>query len=98
MQYTEFQLPANNPLAKYCKAYVTDTDCRIMVGREPIGPKGEMEWHLSISCADRYPTWDEIKWARYEFIPDSITVGMILPPKEEYINIHPNCFHLNELH
>ena len=29
-------------------------------------------WHLSIAHPVRYPSWDEIKAARYEFIPDDV--------------------------
>jgi hypothetical protein len=59
-------------------------------------------WHLSISHRTnehppepgRYPTWDEIKEARYRFLPPDITVAMILPPPGEYVNVHDTCFHL----
>jgi hypothetical protein len=51
-------------------------------------------YHLSISTPYRNPTWEEIHTARYDFIPDEITMAMILPPKEEYVNIHNYCFHL----
>ena len=54
-------------------------------------------WHLSISHPTRYPKWDEIKEARYALLPDDITVGMLLPPKDGYVNLHPNCFHLHEV-
>lgn len=53
--------------------------------------------HLSISHPERYPTWEEIKEARYDLLPNECTVGILLPPKEEYVNIHPNCFHLHEV-
>ena len=67
-------------------------DCVVMVGEEPgIG------WHLSISHKKRYPSWDEIRDARYQFMPGNITVAMLLPPKSEYVNVHPNCFHLHEI-
>lgn len=55
------------------------------------------KWHLSIAHPTRYPTWDEIKDARYEFIPNNVTVALLLPPKEEYVNLHKNCFHLHEI-
>jgi hypothetical protein len=54
-------------------------------------------WHLSISHPTRYPTWDEIKAARYDLLPDDCTMGMLLPPSGEYVNVHPNCFHLHEV-
>ena len=54
-------------------------------------------WHMSIAHPNRYPTWDEIKDARYEFLPDNINAAMLFPPKKEYVNLHPNCFHLWEI-
>lgn len=57
-------------------------------------------WHLSISCAYRYPTWDEIYAAWYDLVPGagSTTIGaIILPTKAEYVNLHPNCFHVYQL-
>lgn len=57
----------------------------------------EMEWHLSVSHPNRYPTWDEIKALRYAILPDSLTFGILLPPKAEYVNNHKNCFHLMQV-
>lgn len=79
----------------YNKAYAKG-DCRIWISREVYG-NHEVRWHLSISCKDRYPTWDEIRDARYDLLPDDCTMAMLLPPSREYVNIHPNCFHLHEL-
>lgn len=73
--------------------------CQVLVSIEP-RPKmapGRPYWHLSISCRDRYPTWEEIKDARYSLLPMGLTFAQILPPMNEYTNIHPNCFHLWEL-
>lgn len=50
--------------------------------------------HLSISCKNRYPTWREIKDARYHFMPRDQDAYMILPKAKDYINVHPNCFHI----
>lgn len=52
--------------------------------------------HISISHPSRYPKWDEISDARYSLLPNEVTMMMYLPPKEEYVNIHENCFHLYE--
>lgn len=62
-------------------------------------------FHLSIShrLSDgsrrpgRLPTWDELKDARYRFAPLGTTMGMLLPPQEEYVNVHETTFHLWEL-
>jgi len=51
-------------------------------------------WHLSVSHASRYPTFDEIRDVRYKYLPNDITVAMLYPPKEQYVNLHNNCFHL----
>lgn len=51
-------------------------------------------WHLSISHPTRHPTWEEIKEARFRFMPGDITVAMLLPPEELWINEHEHCFHL----
>lgn len=67
-------------------------ELKILISQDPPDNK----WHLSISHPRRYPTWDEIHDARYELLPDEITVAMFLPPKEQYVNVHPNCFHLHE--
>ena len=66
-------------------------DCTVMVGQE------NGLWHLSISNPNHYPEWDVIKEARYSFCPKDITMAMLLPPENEYINIHSNCFHLWQL-
>lgn len=55
------------------------------------------KYHLAISHPHRYPSWNEIKEARYELIPDNLTMAMLLPPKLQYVNVHKNCFHLWEL-
>lgn len=53
-------------------------------------------WHMSISHLERYPSWDEIAFYRYKMLPGDITMVMYLPPIEEYVNIHENCFHLHQ--
>jgi hypothetical protein len=81
-----------------------DGHLTVLAGREPEHPGGP-KWHLSISHRTseatpqpgRYPTWDEIKEARYRFVPDGVTMAMLLPPKAEYVNVHETCFHLWEI-
>ena len=80
-----------NVLNNEMQSYVTDTGCLIFIGKE------EGLYHMSISHKDRYPTWDEIKQARYDLLSKSKTFAMLLPPEKEYVNIHPNCFHLYEI-
>ena len=85
--------------AKYCQrigdalAYRMG-ECSIILSgpleREQVG------WHFSISCTDRNPTWEEQRDARYQLVPDDVTMVSVLPSKAEYVNIHPFCFHWYE--
>jgi len=71
--------------------YSTANHCKVLVSQE-----AKLGWHLSISHPWRYPTWDEIKAARYALTPDNVAMAMILPPSSEFVNVHENCFHLYE--
>lgn len=66
-------------------------DCEVFVSLDPPG------WHLSISHKSRYPTYEEIKQARYDFLPDDLEMAMVFPAKKDFVNLHPNCFHLWEI-
>jgi hypothetical protein len=88
---------------------VDDGHLTVFVGREPLGPNGSLRWHMSLAhnrsmvgpgggaIPGRIPTWDEIKEARYAFCPDDSYMAMILPPKKEYVNVHPTTMHLHEM-
>jgi hypothetical protein len=65
-------------------------------------------WHLSISHnyptapgkenqPGRYPTWDEIKQARYKFLPGDVNMAIMFPPESMYYNRHSTCLHLLEV-
>jgi len=54
-------------------------------------------WHLSIAHTDRDPTWREISEARYRLIPNNVLTAMLLPPLEEYVNVHKHCFQMHEI-
>jgi hypothetical protein len=68
--------------AYYYKEYT------VIVGKSTQG------WHMSIAHPSRYPEWDLVADARYQFIPDDVHMAMLLPPSDQYVNAHPNCFHL----
>jgi hypothetical protein len=70
-------------------------ECKIILSH----PFEDLGWHMSISHANRYPTWDEIRDAWYALVPNSSNrVGaLMLPKKRDYINIHENCFQVMEL-
>lgn len=81
-------IPSNIPGAQAFKF----RSCNILVSLDHVG------WHLSISHPHRLPTWDETKAARYALLPDNINVGILLPPKSEYVNIDKCCIHLFQIY
>ncbi len=87
------EIPCGVPLPGI-KAYQRGA-IKALVSRDE-GLQGK-SWHISVSHPHRYPTWDEIREARYALIPDNAYMVMILPPKTEYVNVHKNCFHLWEI-
>lgn len=68
--------------------------CRILLSNDY--ERSCIGWHFSISCEDRNPTWEEQRDTRYALVPDDIYMVQILPPKKEYVNKHPFCFHWHE--
>lgn len=72
--------------ALFCETYSVG-ECNVIVAREPAGKHREFLWHLSISHPDRYPTWDEIKTARYLLLPKDICCAMLMPPPEFYVDV-----------
>lgn len=49
--------------------------------------------HVSISCRDRLPTWEEVLACKEHFFGD-IDAMMVMPKKKDYVNIWPFCFHI----
>lgn len=43
------------------------------------------------------PTWDEIKEARYKFLPLDVNMAIMFPPVSMYYNRHATCLHLLEV-
>lgn len=52
--------------------------------------------HVSISKENEYPTWSDIIETKLHFFGDRKDVMMVIPKREDYVNIHNNCFHLWE--
>ncbi len=52
--------------------------------------------HVSISKPDSYPSWDEILEVKLKLFGDRKDAIMVIPKRENYVNVHENCFHLWE--
>ncbi len=92
--WREMSVPGANVAGILLRAFQKGP-CRVLLSQEPHGSR--LRWHLSISCAERYPCWEEIKDARYALLPLGLTFAQILPPPQDFVNVHPNCFHLWEI-
>lgn len=62
-----------------------------------ITSQDEGRWHLSLSCADRLPTWTELSEAREALLPPHLFFCVPHPPREYWMNVHPYCLHLYEI-
>ena len=62
-------------------------------------PHAQLGWHMSISTPYRNPTWEEIRAAWYNLIPDAYKRhgAMFFPLINEYVNTHKFCFHIHEV-
>lgn len=50
--------------------------------------------HVSVSLADRTPTWEEMCYVKDLFWDEHEWVVQYHPPKSLYVNNHPFCLHL----
>ena len=74
------------------KAFISNKGLRIIwCGSEPT-PHGNLQ-HLSMSREDRYPDWDEMLEMKEHFFGD-VDAMMVMPKKENYVNVHQFCFHI----
>lgn len=71
--------------------------CFIMGKCFVIVAKEDNCWHLSISKKDKLPSYQNLKDARYKFLPNDVVMAQIFPPKSEFVNVHPYCLHLWEI-
>lgn len=55
---------------------------------------GEGWDHVSVSCVDRCPTWDEMEQIKRLFFKPSETAMQLHVTPKEHINVHPHCLHL----
>jgi hypothetical protein len=53
------------------------------------------DWdHVSVSCKDRVPTWDEMQQVHRAFFKDDEVAMQLHLPPSDHINVHPFVLHL----
>lgn len=91
-ELVEVEIPAHvRPLLEPGTRAYRMGGCRVFVSQQRAG------WHLSISRENRLPSWEEVRDARYELVPDEATMALLLPPRSEYVNVHEFCLQLYEI-
>lgn len=55
---------------------------------------GRLWAHVSVSRADRLPSWEDLKWIKDLFIGRHRPAYQVLPRAEAFVSIHPFCLHL----
>lgn len=55
---------------------------------------GEGWEHVSVSRADRCPTWDEMEWVKRTWWHPTDCVMQLHVPVADHKNCHPYCLHL----
>lgn len=68
-------------------------DYRLRIISSGIQPHGEWE-HVSVSIADRCPSWEDMCRVKAMFWEDSETVIQFHPEESQYVNNHEFCLHL----
>lgn len=66
---------------------------KVMVGYEDY-PDGKRWLHFSMSSKGRCPTWEELVEAKEAFLGTETKAIQVIPPRSEYVNIHPHVLHL----
>ena len=52
--------------------------------------------HVSVSLPGKLPSWEDLKLVKNTFIGPDKMAFQVLPPRSEYVNLHPYCLHLWE--
>ena len=64
-----------------------------VIATDGVGIKPEWE-HVSVSCKNRCPNWEEMSFIKNLFWGEDETVIQFHPKKSEYVNQHPFVLHL----
>lgn len=68
---------------------------KLMIIASPGNANEGIPWeHVSVSCKNRCPRWDEMCFVKSLFWDDEESVMQLHPPKSTWINNHPYCLHL----
>ena len=92
---TNVNLPGitGNIYVRNMAVYRNEDSTIAVICSEDNTPKWGWLKHVSISRADRFPSWEEILEIKEQLFGD-VDCMMIMPKKEDYVNVHQFCFHV----
>ena len=96
-KWQEVKFPFNPPPGiTNCHAYRAPNGLKVTESIDTfLGSGDDRRWmHICVSRDDRYPSWDELRAVKEEFIGEEVEAYQVLPRKSEYVNDNPNCFHI----
>ena len=89
---TTLRGPTPGALPCHASWWTCDDGMKVCASLDPT-PHGRL-LHVSLSYADHYPTWKDIKAVRYAFYPATVDVAMMLPADGYYVNVHEFCMQM----
>jgi len=94
-EYVPRILPASWEMVQRSEdgAAFRSADGRVVILSGSREQDGNRWLHVSMSRADRLPSWEDLRECKELFIGDRVAV-QVFPRKAEYVNIHPNVLHL----
>ena len=77
-----------------CRRFEHTHGVRVLVTREDRGPDCGVWFHVSLSRANKLPSWRDVREVKDLFIGKDRCAIHMLPPEAFYINLHPHTLHL----
>lgn len=73
--------------------YVHEVTRQSVIVSAQIEDDGRPWLHFSTAFAHRLPTWTEFVSTKEKFLGKDVKAIQVLPPRAEYVNIHPYVLH-----
>ena len=74
--------------------WIHTRDNRIVIASYKRYSDGKLWLHVSLSRPNRVPSYDDLVYVKRHWIGDDRKAIMVLPSKDEHVNLHPYVLHL----
>jgi hypothetical protein len=83
----------NYPLVADSRIYDCGDGLTVIASLDDTPNHGKL-LHVSMSYANKNPSWEDIRCVRDAFFSETIDTMMVLPKSADYVNLHPYTFHI----